>query len=106
MRNVSTGSSTGCRFSGVQVSSTRCRLSGVHQVTKEVVDGYYVGIGLVLWPPEGHALSVTVILRVVGVDEGGSPEGLTDSSAICVHITVCVCEPHSNQKQEGEGGLL
>ena len=73
---------------------TRRRLSGVHQVSKEVIDGDNVGVSLVLWPPEGHALPVCVVLRVVGVDERISPKSLTDTSAISVDVTVrgvCVC---------------
>jgi hypothetical protein len=67
---------------------TRHRGDSVHLVSKEIPNGGQVRIWLILWPGEGHALSVRISLREVGVDEGLTPECLTETTTIDIHLTV------------------
>jgi hypothetical protein len=80
----------------VRDQSTRCtwrRGDSVHLVSKEIPNGGQVRIRLVLWPGQGHALSVGISLREVGVDERWTPECLTQTTTIAIYLTV-----------RGEGG--
>ena len=66
---------------------TRRRSDCVHKITKEIPNGHCVRVCCVLRPPDVHTLSVGVCSRVVGVDEGFSPQSLADTTAISVDIT-------------------
>ena len=66
---------------------TRCRGDGINLTSKEIPNGSQVRICPALWPIEGHALSVGVGLGEVGVEEGLTPECLTETTTIAIHFT-------------------